>query len=87
MDTALSYPINTLIIGFFYLDTPFLPTGTGRGAGFPSVYRTEDHVFLNVVIGTFISDYEYEFSNRIYLPPIITCYTSLIPNVYLCTCE
>ena len=39
----------------------------------------------SALLAAFISDYEheieYEFSNRIYLPPIITYQNNLIPNV------
>ncbi len=30
-----------------------------------------------------LSEYQYEFSNQIRVPPIITYHTNLIPNVYL----
>ena len=47
----------------------------------------------SALLATFISDYEYgieyenEFSNRIYLPPVITYQNNLIPKVWLCTSQ
>ena len=47
----------------------------------------------SALLATFISEYEYEIeyefdvSNRIYLPPIITYQKDLIPNVSLCASQ